>query len=74
VASIDIRNKKKWRGSGAPPIGVGGTKNFLLLKEQKETMATSRDPWKYSQEYSRKPHEELKFPSPDRIGGLLRSG
>jgi len=27
---------------GAPPTGVGGTKNFLLLREQKETMATSR--------------------------------
>jgi hypothetical protein len=27
---------------GAPPTGVGGPKNFLLLKEQKEIMATSR--------------------------------
>jgi hypothetical protein len=27
---------------GAPPTGFGGPKNFLLLKEQKETMATSR--------------------------------
>jgi hypothetical protein len=28
--------------SGAPPTGVGGPKNILLLKEQKETMATPR--------------------------------
>ena len=31
-----------WDGGGASPTGVGGPKKFLLLFEQKETVATSR--------------------------------
>jgi hypothetical protein len=48
---------------GAPPTEVGGPKKLLRLKEQKETVATSRDASKHPTGCSKK--------APDKIGGLL---
>ena len=47
--------------AGAAPTGVGGPKIYLWFKEPKDTYATS-------------PSSQKAHSSPDKIGGLLRSG